>query len=263
MKKGLFAALVMGVLIFTWTAVVYADATTTTQETQTPLGNAPCGITAGDLSAIAAIQNNASLDYLSELEQELAARKSLLEKTISCAEADAKQAQAALNNVPVDQGFQELKNQWSDRLGGAVSYYDLQLQKIGGAGISGTESIAKEVLSWRDVNYVPLTENVSNFITWSNNQSLFVAAARRLAQVDNLVGSPLFSENIDLQNDYEQAAVSLKTANDQNDEARNALSQSLPPDRSLSLIEGSLDSLSSVYQHFFDISGLVQSLLPH
>jgi hypothetical protein len=212
---------------------------------------------------IKTIQNNSSLSYSSELQQELAARRDLLTKTIQCAETSAKQKKTAIDAASVDSSLENLKSQWSDRLQSSISYYDLQLQKINGVGISGTESIAREVLTWRQNNYIPLAENVSNFIMWSDNQKLFSTAENRLSQINNLTNSALFSQNADVQNDYEEAAVSLKTAKDQNAAAQKAFSQSLPPDETLSLIQQSLDSLSSTYQHFFDVSNIIQALLPH
>jgi hypothetical protein len=262
MKKVFCFVFVAFFLVYTDTYPARADETSTTQ-IQSSVDEIACGVTADDLAAIKNIQNDASLSYSAELQQELVARRNLLKKTIDCAEADAMQDQENLDNTPVDQSFQELENQLSDRLSDAISYYDLQSQKVDDVGISGTESIARDVLDWRENNYAPLSENILNFITWSDNQVLFTKAVGRLAQVDNLVNSPLFSENSDLQNDYEQAAVSLKAAQDQNNQAKIALSQSLPPDQSLLLIKQSLGSLSAAYQHFFDISGLVQSLLPH
>ena len=49
-----------------------------------------------------------------------------------------------------------------------------------------------------------------NFVTWSNNQALFTTAESRLAQIDNLANSPLFSESLDVQNDYEAGGGFLK-----------------------------------------------------
>jgi len=262
MKKVFCFVFVVFFLIYAGTHFARADEASTTN-IQSSVDETACGVTTSDLAAIKNIQNNTSLSYSTELQQELVARKDLLKKTITCAKMDAAQDQKNLGDTLVDQSFQGLENQWSDRLSGAISYYDLQLQKVDGAGISGTESIARDVLDWRENNYAPLSENILNFITWSDNQAIFTTAVSRLAQVNNLVSSPLFSENSDLQNDYEQAAVSLKAAQDQNNQAKSALSQSLPPDQSLLLIKQSLDSLSAAYQHFFDISSLVQSLLPY
>jgi hypothetical protein len=243
----------------------HADTTTTTGTQVSPDGmdGGACGITESDLAGIKAIQDNTSLSYLDELQQELAARRNLLSETIQCAEASAEQAKTDLDNTSVDPSLGNLKNQWSGRLGDAISYYNLQLQKVNEVGISGTESIAKDVLAWRENNYAPLAENVLDFVAWSNNQTLFTTAESRLAQINNLAASPLFSESSDVQNNYEEAAVSLKTAEDQNTAAKNAFAQSLSPDQSLLFIKQSLDSLSSTYQYFFNISNLVQSLLPH
>jgi hypothetical protein len=263
MKRVFF---VIFVILTAFLGTRNARAATTTAETAGSLyaaNDIACGVTEGDLTAIEVIQNNASLNYYDELQQELAARRNLLSKTIQCAEDSARQAQTDLKKTVVDQNLESIKNQWIDRLSSAILYYDLQLQKINEVGISGTKSIAKEVLAWRENNYAPLADNVLSFIMWSNNQALFRAAESRLSQINNLASSPLFSESLDVQNDYEEAAVSLKTAEDQNASAKNAFSQSLSPDQSFLFIKESLDSLSSTYQRFFDISNLIQSLLPH
>lgn len=256
------------IIVFFITAVaarisfVNADATTDASTTVFAANVPACGITSDDLAAIQTIQNNPSLNYLDEIQQELAARKQLLTAIILCAEADAEGQKADLINATVDPNFQNLKNQWLNKLDDAITYYDLQLSKVDGAGISGTESIAKEVLNWRENNYASLAENVSDFIIWSGNQVLFATADSRLAQIKNLVSSPLFSENLDVQDDYGEAAVSLTAAENENVSAKSAFAQSLPPDQPLFFIKQSLDSLSSTYQHFFDVSNLVQSLLP-
>lgn len=261
MKKAFFSVFIVGFSVFFLSLIAHAAATTTVNEQVLDSGG--CGITQDDLSAVKAIQNNALLDYSDELEQELIARRNLLSKTIQCAEADAKQAKINLAGTVIDPSLENLKNQWLSRFDDTISYYDLQLQKVGEVGISGTESIAKEVLVWRENNYAPLAENVLNFVMWSRGQILFSTAQSRLAQIGNLAGSPLFSENTDVQNYYEEATVSLRSAEDQNAATKNAFAQSLSPNQSLVFIEQSLNSLSSTYQYFFDISGLVQSLLPH
>jgi hypothetical protein len=249
-------------VLFTQLPLAHAGATTTLSE-MSPSVNVPaCGITSSDLSIIQTIQNDPTLDYSSELQQELAARRQLLTKIILCAKTDALQQQTDLMSATVDPSFQTLKNQWLSKLSDAITYYDLQLGKVNNAGVSGTEAIAKEVLLWRGSNYVPLAENVSDFIIWSKNQTFFTTAESRLAQIKNLVSSPLFSENLDVQNDFGEAAASLTTAESENLSAKNAFAESLSPEESLNFIGQSLVALSSTYQHFFDVGNLIQSLLP-
>ena len=163
MKKVFFIACVIGLAIFP--RMLSAERRHDDHRDGIPPthGDAPAASPLADLTAIKSIQNNASLTYLDELQRELAARRSLLSKTILCAETDAKQTKTNLDNTAVDPSLENLKNQWSDRLSDAISYYDLQLQRVNEAGISGTESIAKEVLAWRENNYAPLAENVLQF----------------------------------------------------------------------------------------------------
>ena len=70
----------------------------------------------------------------------------------------------------------------------------------------------KKFLLWRENNYVPLAENVSDFITWSKNQTLFTAAESRLAQIKNLASSPLFSESTDVQKDFGASSGFIKNS---------------------------------------------------
>ena len=262
MKKLAFIVFFIGYILSMSVSSARADTAASSSDESQGVVAPACGVTSDDLAAIQAIQNNPSLSYLDELQQELAARKQLLAKIISCAKTEAEGQKTALMSAAVDPGFETLKTQWVDKLNEATSYYDLQLGKIDTAGISGTESIAQEVLAWRKDNYAPLAENVSNFIIWSENQTLFTAAENRLAQIKNLVDSPLFSENLDVQNDFGEATVSLTAAENENTSAKNAFAQSLSPDQPLLFIGQSLDNLSSTYQHFFDVSNLIQSLLP-
>ncbi len=263
MKKLVFIiVLLVGIASYTQASRAHADTATDAPSPPPTVSSLACGVTSDDLASIQTIQNNSSLSYLEELQQELSARKQLLTKIILCAEAETEGQRTALVNATSSSNLQDLKNQWLDKLDEATTYYNLQLGKIAGSGISGTESIAEEVFAWRQNNYAALAENVSNFIIWSENQTLFTAAENRLAQIKNLVDSPLFSENLDVQNDYEEASVSLVAAESENASAQNAFAQSLPPDQPLSFIEQSLGSLSNTYQHFFDVSNLIQSLLP-
>lgn len=263
MKYSFFSALCAATLVFALPLGVYADTSTTVAPIPTTTTTSSCDITISDFTALQVIQQNKSLSYANELQQELSVRKRILTKTIQCAQNDALQLQIELNNTTIDPGLESIKVQLSDNLNSAVSYYNLQTQNVSWAGISGTKSIAGNILSWRENNYAPLAENVTNFIAWANNQSLFSAAETRLSQINNLITSPLFSENISIQRDYQEAVVSLKAAEDQNGDAKNAFAQSLSPQQTLSYIQQSLSLLSNTYQHFFNISSLIQSLIPN
>ncbi len=221
-----------------------------------------CTPSSASFAAIKAIQDNPALGYLDEIKAELVVRKQLAE-TITCAQGESVSLKASLMTVAPSKNFSTLQSQFASQLDEATSYYNLQLQKLSTAGLSGTEAIAKDVLSWRESNYAPLAEDVSNFILWSKNQAVFGVAESRLQQIQSLVGSVPFSENAELQSDLQGAMVSLQSADGENAKAGQAFAQSLPPEQTLALIQASLNDLAATYQHFFDISNLVQTLLPH
>lgn len=223
---------------------------------ETARADASCTITPSALDAITAAGSQG-------LVAELTARKALLTKTITCAKDDAQTLQDDLNSLHVNDNAKTLQSQLSGKLGDAMNYYDIELGKVNDAGIAGTQAIAKEVLAWRASHYDLLAGQVANFILWSKNQDLFSAAENRLRGVENLVAFlEQAAPNNDLASDLASAQALVQTASDENQAAENALLRSLPPDQSLAAIQQSLQSLSAAYQKFFDISTIVQMLLP-
>lgn len=197
------------------------------------------------------------------LAQELAARKALLSRVITCASSDAHALQAVLQDTTVDPSAQGLQSQLVSNLGGAINYYHTELAKVNDAGIAETRVIASEVLSWRAANYDPLEGQVNNFILWAGNQSLFTTANARLSQTGSVVSFlQEAGPQTQLADEYASAQALINNANDENSAAKNALLQGLPADQSLSIISQSLQSLSDAYQKFSDISTIVQTLLP-
>jgi hypothetical protein len=221
-----------------------------------------CAISASDVAAIAAIQANPNLDYTDEVTQELAARKQLLSKTITCAKNEAIALQAEVNTVSVAPADQNLQTQLLGQINDAANYYDIELQKLNGSGIRGSELVAQEILTWRASTYTELSSNVDNFVLWSQNQSLFQTASSRMAQITPMVSFLAQANNNDLAAAFSAAQKSFNDAQSENTAARTALFQSLAPDQTLALIKQSLQSLSDTYQKFFDVSTIIQTLLP-
>ena len=221
-----------------------------------PAGAAPsCGLTTDDLATVTAAQEQGLLP-------ELAARRALLAKTITCAKTDAQALQANLNALNVGDGAVALQSQLSGKLDDAITYYNLELGKANSAGIAGTEQVAKEVLAWRAGTYAPLAAQVANFTLWSQNQALFSTGAARLQSMESAVNFvEQAAPNNELQSDLADAQSLMHAATNENEQATNALLAGAPSDQSLALIQQSLQSLSDAYQKFFDMSTILQSLL--
>ena len=229
-----------------------------------PLAHAAeCDITVGDIAQITAIQNDPTLSASDEIKQELAVRKQLVGKTISCAEQETQTFQANLASTTVESDAQPLQAQLLSDLGGASNFYTLEQTKLNGAGIAGTEAIAQEVLAWRSSTFLPLSENVNNFILWAQNQNLFDTAQTRMTQTQRAVSFlESASPDSDLQTAFDNAQSSFNSAESENAAAKAAFAQGLSPDQGLALIKQSLDSLSTTYQNFFTVSTAISKILP-
>jgi hypothetical protein len=224
---------------------------------------ANCDITAGDIAQITAIQNDPALNVSEEIQQELALRKQLVGKTILCAEQETQTFQANLASTTVESDAQPLQAQLLSNLGSASDFYNLELTKLNSTGIAGTEAIAQEVLAWRAGTFLPLSENVNNFILWAQNQNLFDTAQTRMTQTQRAVSFlESASPNADLQTALDNAQASLNSAESENAAAKAAFAQGLSPDQGLALIKQSLDSLSATYQNFFAVSTAISKILP-
>lgn len=224
---------------------------------------ADCDITAGDIAQIAAIQNDPKFTPSQELTQELALRKRLVGQTVTCAEQEAQTFQANLASTTVESDAQPLQTQLLSDLSGAMEFYNAELAKLNGVGIAGTEEIAQEVLAWRAGTFLPESENVNNFILWTQNQNLFDTAQVRMTQTQRAVSFlESASPNADLQTAFDSAQSSFNDAESENAAAKAALAQGLSPSQTLSLIKQSLSSLSDTYQGFFNVSTVISSILP-
>jgi len=224
---------------------------------------ADCGITLGDVAQITAIQKDPTLSSDEEVTQELAVRKALVGRTISCAQQEVQTLQATLSSSTVPADVQPLQSQLSGNLSDAGNYYALEMTKLNSVGISGSEAIAQEVLAWRASTFIPLSESVKNFILWSQNQNLFVTAQTRMVATQRAVSFlESNSPDADLQTAFDTAQSSFDDAESQNAQAKEAFAQGLSPKQSLALIRQSLGSLSTTYQNFFTVSTIIKSLLP-
>jgi hypothetical protein len=221
-----------------------------------------CTLSVSDFAPLQSIQNDPTLTPEQELSQELTLRKQLLTRTIDCAKTNAHNLQSTLNAVAKDDGV-DIKNQLSDKLSDALNFYDIQSAKLDTAGIRGTQAIAKEMQAWRTTNYAPLEGQISNFILWTNNQSLFQTAQNRFTQTSRVVG---FIENAvpgtGLEASLTTARGVLADAQEKNAIAKNSLAQFQSPDQTFDLIQQSLQSLANAYKTFSDLNKSIQKLLP-
>jgi hypothetical protein len=224
---------------------------------------ANCGITAGSIDQITAIQNDPSLSPSDEIKRELALRKILVGETIVCAEQEEQTFQANLATTTVPSDVQSLKSQLLGNLRESANFYSSEMAQLNVVGVAGTKAVAQQVFAWRQSSFLPLGENVNNFILWAQNQNLFNTAQVRMNQTQSAVSFlENASPNADLETAFNNAQSSFNDAQTENVAAKTALIQNLSADQSLVLIKQSLASLSDTYQGFSDVSTAISKILP-
>ena len=222
-----------------------------------------CALTSADFAKITAVQNNPSLSSNEEMAQELALRKQLATRVLTCAQAEVATLQKTLSGATTTADTKNIQSHLLSDLNDAVNFYNIEAVKLGGAGISGSKAVAHEIIAWRAGTYVPLEGKINNYLLWTQNQSLFDTAQSRMDQTQRAVAfMESASNNSDLQAAFDDAYASFQNAKQENDSAKKAIMESLPPDQSLALIKQSLNSLSDTYQKFFAVSSVIKKLLP-
>jgi hypothetical protein len=220
-----------------------------------------CSVTLDNLAGVKAIQTDPTLNFQTEVIQELAARKALLTKTIACAKVETGTLRDALDGISSsDPGVSNIRGQLMGKLDDVSNYYDLESGKLADAGITGTEQVAKEILAWRGNVLTPLGNQIDGFAVWSENQPLFAAAAARMAQVSRVVSFLAATNDNDLASAFSKAQASFQSAEDENAAAERALTQSVSADQVSAFMQQSLKTLSDTYQNFFSISTIIQGI---
>jgi hypothetical protein len=254
----LFAAGAVFVSGFLGVPLAHAAAAAHVAATAPTITADECGITQANVAQIATLQNDPTLAYADEIKQELVLRKLLVGKTIDCAQQEVQALQTSLASTSAPSSAQQLQSQLAGDLSEATGFHNNELAKLSVVGIAGTKAIAQEVLTWRAGTFLPLSENVNNFILWAQNQNLFSAAQTRMTQTQRAVS---FIEgttpNPALQTALNSAQSSFNDAQAENAAAEAALTQNLSPDQTLRLIKQSLSSLSDTYKGFSNVSTII------
>ena len=95
--------------------------------------------------------------------------------------------QTSLASTSAPGSAQQLQSQLAGDLNEATGFYNNELAQLDVVGIAGTKEIAREVLMWRAGTFLPLSENVNNFILWAQNRTLFSTAQTRMTQTQRAV----------------------------------------------------------------------------
>lgn len=209
---------------------------------------------------------NAEIEKLREIsdqKEELAARKEFFASVVECGVRDIKNLKANLAGAPLpDAEIKNARAQIIGELDEAIRYYEKQKASTADAGLRGTKDAARNLLEWRSIYYIPLSQKAVAFIMWAKNQNLMKAAEQRLGDVKKTIGNLNLSGNAELAALLREAASNMEGALQANELARQTFIRNYTHDDALSLIRASLEKLSQTYKNFFDLSEAVNKVFP-
>lgn len=221
-------------------------------------GSEQCGLNQAGFDELQAAEESVSLGKAGGLTKELAIRKQLLETAVDCAIGEADNLEMNLNNsATIDSAMQGVKNRLADQIDNAKNYLALQKSKISDLGLQGSKDFAKNLNEWREGNYKPSAENANSFILWTNNQILIQSGQARMNQISKIIAVLKVVDNDEIQSIWNEAQANFGEALKENQLARGGFLEFAAPDEMQTHIKSSLDYLSSTYNNFLDIIGLI------
>ena len=224
------------------------------------------------LARFSALAATGSCTFGAELEElqkindpsaELTARKKFFASIVDCGVRDIKNLKANLEGVSLpDTETKNARAQIMGELDEAIGYYNKQNLAVLGAGMRGTKEVARNLLEWRSIYYLPLSQKAITFVMWAKNQNLMQAAEQRLGDIKKTINNLNLSENAELTALAREANGNLENALQANELARRTFLRNYIYEDALALIRTSLEKLSQTYRNFFDLSVAVNKVLP-
>lgn len=212
---------------------------------------------------ISEAQSVSRSDYNSEnIKKELDIRKKFLYQVVDCAVSEAYALQSSLKSIQSDySNVKEGRDKLISKINDIIDYYGSQRTIITDLGIEGSKNFSVNFKSWRDSNYLPVSEIVKNFLVFSRNQELLQTARDRFNQINISMKALGLTENKKISDLLNEADKNLRTADGQNGEAANTFKRLSWPNDVSGLMISSLQYLKNAYQNFFEISQESQKII--
>lgn len=208
--------------------------------------------------------NNQNLADWEKYQTELKIRKGILENTLDCGIIEIANLKTNLISLsPITNDLIVLKNALDNSLSKIADYYNSQKPRVSNFGLSETKVFAQNLKNWRADNYEPLLKRITNLNIWLKNQTLFEAARSRLDKINQTVRALKLVDSDKIQQSFRQVKDNFGVASDANTLARQSLKNPNSVNDFLPLMQLSLDALAQTYQNLFELSDLINTLLPH
>ncbi|MDO8664059.1 MAG: hypothetical protein Q7K44_00685 [Candidatus Liptonbacteria bacterium] len=207
----------------------------------------------------AALQLN---DSQENIIKELSVRKRILSQAINCSINETLSLQSSLKLAETNfTELREIKNRIISRLDEIIGYYQMRNSAVNDLGIGGSKIFSANLKSWRDSNYVPMSELGKNFLVFVKNQDVLQTTQNRLNQISLTLKTLGVADNQKISDILSQAGKNIGMANENNDQAKDIFRRLIWPNNVSDMMISSLQRLKDAYQNFFDIGKEAQNII--
>ena len=210
-------------------------------------------------TAQAALQLN---DSQENIIKELSIRKRILSQAINCSVNETLSLQSSIKLAETNSPeLRDIKSRIISRLDEIIGYYQTQNNAVSDLGIGGSKIFSANLKSWRDSNYIPMSELGKNFIVFVKNQDVLQTTQNRLNQINLTLKTLGVADNQKISDILNQARKNIGMANESNDQAKDIFRRLIWPNNVSDMMISSLQRLKDAYQNFFDIGTEAQSII--
>ncbi len=194
--------------------------------------------------------------------KELSVRKRILSQAINCSINETLSLQSSIKLIETNSPeLREIKNRIISRLDEIIGYYQTQSNAVSDLGIGGSKIFSANLKSWRDSNYVPMSELGKNFLVFVKNQDVLQTAQNRLNQISLTLKTLGLTDNQKISDILNQAGKNIRMANEDNGRAEDIFKRLTWPNNVSDMMISSLQRLKDAYQNFFDIGKEAQNII--
>lgn len=210
-------------------------------------------------SAQAALRLNENQENILK---ELSIRKKIIGRAISCSIDEALSSQSELRIAETNsQDLSGIKNRIISKFDEIIGYYQTQNGSVGDLGIAGSKIFSANLKSWRDSNFVPMSDIEKNFLVFLKNQDVIQTAQNRFNQISLTLKTLGLSDNQKISGILNEADKNIQLANDGNNQAEDIFKRLAWPSNVSDIMVSSLQHLKDAYQNFFDIGTEAQNII--
>lgn len=216
-----------------------------------------------DASILASISASAKSTQ-DKIREELAVRKTMLERIIACARAEVRGVSEDLELLRIqgDPRIASFRTTLISQLAAIDAQYALHETRVKDLGLWGSKEMARAIRETRNKDFARTKEEVATLILWYNQGDLIETAYTRFSFAKETLRILEIEKEAEITPHLDAIAELLAFAADEHGKLRTAFREQRTPENGLARVKSTLEAMEKTYHSFSDLSEAVKTLVP-